>query len=103
MKQAEVKLSGRARKQVIEIQRWWKRNRPAAPRLFREELGHALEALATSPMQGMPFLDPEVPGLRRLLLFRTSYHLYYSIREDGALVIVEAIWHAARGQGPDLG
>ena len=44
MKQAEVKLSGRARKQVIEIQRWWKRNRLAAPRLFREELGHALEA-----------------------------------------------------------
>ena len=103
MSLVRVKLSRRAEKQVREIQRWWKNNRPAAPRLFREELGHAIEALVQSPLQGVPFLEPEVPGLRRLLLMRTSYHLYYSIHDEGAVVVIEAVWHAARGKGPDLG
>ena len=103
MSQVRVKLSLCAQKQVKEIQRWWQGNRPKAPKLFREELGHAIDALALSPLQGVPYLEPEVPGLRRLLLMRTSYHLYYSIRDEGALVVIEAVWHAARGQGPDLG
>lgn len=103
MSQVRVKLSLRAQKQVKEIQRWWQGNRPKAPKLFREELGHAIDALALSPLQGVPYLEPEVPGLRRLLLMRTSYHLYYSIRDEGSLVVIEAVWHAARGQGPDLG
>ena len=102
MSQVRVKLSRRAQMQVNEIHRWWKRNRPAAPKLFREELGHAIEVLAHFPLQGVPYIEPEVPGLRRLLLMRTSYHLYYSIRDEGNLVVIEALWHAARGQGPDL-
>lgn len=51
-------LSPPAQKQIKEIQRWWARDRPAAPRLFREE---------------------------------------------GSPVVIEAVWHAAPGQGPDLG
>jgi hypothetical protein len=38
--------------------------------------------------------------VRRFLLPRSRYHLYYSI--DGELVKVRAVWHTARGKGPSL-
>ena len=102
MSLVRVQFSKRAQKQVNEIQRWWKHNRPAAPKLLRGELGQTVEALTLSPFQGVPYVEPEVPGLRRLLPLRTPYHLHYPIRDEGTLVVVKAVWHAARGQGQDL-
>lgn len=40
------------------------------------------------------------PGVRRLLLRRTHYHLYFV--EEPARVYVIAVWNFYRGRGPRL-
>jgi plasmid stabilization system protein ParE len=39
-------------------------------------------------------------GVRRLLLRRTRYHIYFV--EEPHRVLVVAVWGANRGRGPDL-
>jgi hypothetical protein len=38
--------------QILTIDRWWRRERPAAPNLFAEELAAAFELLASVPKAG---------------------------------------------------
>ncbi len=40
------------------------------------------------------------PGVRRLLLRATRYHVYYRVRDETLEVL--AVWHATRGTGPGL-
>jgi plasmid stabilization system protein ParE len=47
----------------------------------------------------MPHPKGEV---RRMLLPRTQYCVYYFIDETARLVTVLAVWHTARGRGPKL-
>jgi len=39
-------------------------------------------------------------GIRRLILPRTRYHVYY--RVAGQVLEILAVWHAVRGSGPGL-
>jgi len=39
-------------------------------------------------------------GIRRVLMPRSRYHVYYSIEEKFGIVRVHAVWHAARGVTP---
>lgn len=41
-------------------------------------------------------------GVRRMLLARTSYHLYYVIDESAGSVELLALWHTRRGSKPTL-
>lgn len=55
----------------------------------------------------MPFAGESVPhsriaGLRRVLLGRTRYHLYYTVSEDATVVEILSLWHTARGKAPRL-
>ncbi|MGE3172229.1 MAG: type II toxin-antitoxin system RelE/ParE family toxin [Planctomycetota bacterium] len=77
--------------------------RSAAPTLFLDELEHAIDRLSTMPGSGAPFRSQSVPGVRRVLLPGSRYHVYYSIDEGAHEVLVRAIWHGARGHGPSLG
>ncbi|HZZ84373.1 MAG TPA: type II toxin-antitoxin system RelE/ParE family toxin [Anaeromyxobacteraceae bacterium] len=94
----KVELSAEAQAQVDRIDAWWRENRRAAPNLFAEELEEALRALAVAPALGVRY--PRRPGVRRLLLNRTHYHLY--LLEEATRVYVVAIWSAYRGRGPRL-
>ena len=90
----------RVETQIEAIDFWWRENRPAAPRLFVEELAACFDLLGCLPHVGRPYAHHEVRGLRRLLLRSTGYHVYYVVRGD--VVIVVAVWNALRGAGPDL-
>jgi plasmid stabilization system protein ParE len=94
-----VELSDEARSQVKSIDEWWRRNRPAAPDLFTLELEHALTRLERTPTLGTPY-ETEARVLRRLLLRRTHYHLYF-VEREGALFVL-AVWSAFRGRGPKV-
>ena len=96
-----VEFAPRALAQVRQIETWWRANRPAAVTLFSDELIRLLERLAegTAPGVRYPFGAFEV---RRVLLPRSRYHVYYSIEREEDLVKVRAVWHAARGRGPAL-
>jgi plasmid stabilization system protein ParE len=94
----KVELSGEARAEVERADAWWRENRPAAPDLFANELDQALVALEGAPGLGLRY-EPK-PGIRRLLLQRTSYHLYFLVQADRVYVV--AVWSAYRGRGPAL-
>jgi plasmid stabilization system protein ParE len=94
----KVELSGEAKAQVDRADAWWRENRPAAPDLFANELDQALIGLEGAPGLGLRY-EPK-PGIRRLLLQRTSYHLYFLVQADRVHVV--AVWSAYRGRGPAL-
>ncbi len=68
-----------AASQVETVDSWWVMNRGASSGLFGDELTRAIERLATFPGSGAPFQSKVVPELKRVLLGRSHYHLYYTI------------------------
>jgi plasmid stabilization system protein ParE len=82
--------------------RWWNDNRPKAPGLFLEKLDAGLERLMSTPMAGLRYRGSGITGMRRLVMPRTRYHVYYTVVEEEALVRIHAIWHSSRGRGPTL-
>ena len=87
--------------QIGEIDDWWRENRTAAPDLFAQELAAALALIETWPLVGRRRRHRGVPGLRRVLLRSTRYHLYY-VPVDEARLFVLAVWSAVRGRAPRL-
>lgn len=100
MSPLRIRVASEAREQITAVAAWWRANREAAPGLFRAELADALGLLATSPELGTPYPDAPLPDVRRLLMLRTRYHLYYTIDLARGEVFVRALWHASRGEGP---
>jgi plasmid stabilization system protein ParE len=95
-----VLLAARVEDQIREAEEWWRQARPSAPHRFREELVAVLERLATMPHTGAPYRPFGRLAIRRLLLRRSRYHVYYSIDEAAGAVLVRAVWHSARGRSP---
>jgi plasmid stabilization system protein ParE len=102
MKKAEVFLTPRAEGHACEISAWWRANRSSSPTLFVQELRGAINILEQSPDVGRRYQFREIGGLRRLLLPRTRYHIYYVHDETVGRVLILAVWSAVRGLGPDL-
>ncbi len=95
----KVELSEKAEAQVDVIDAWWRENRRAAADLFTNELAQALKALTDIPALGTPY-QARRTMIRRVLLRRTHYHVYF-VQEDDRLYVV-AVWSAFRGRGPKL-
>lgn len=89
--------------QAQVVNDWWERERPSAPGLFFEELTSAIERLTSMPGAGAAFDSACVPAVRRILLPKCAYHLYYTLDPKQREVVVRAVWHSARGSGPELG
>ena len=89
-----------ARAQLAAIKAWWAANRHGAPDLFADELARALAELVMLPDLGTASTDPRLPGVRRLLLARTQYLLYYRVADESLVVL--AVWHTKRGNRPPL-
>ena len=89
-----------ADQQILEIDDWWRANRRSSPDLFMSELATAFDMIASSPLIGRSYRQSPVAGTRRVLLKAARYHVYYAAR--GADVVVLAVWHARRGEGPPL-
>jgi plasmid stabilization system protein ParE len=75
-------------------------NRPAAPAAVATELQAVLELIALQPESGIATPSTRVNGLRRFLLARISYVLYYRVAPRKRIVEVIAFWHASRGTRP---
>jgi plasmid stabilization system protein ParE len=95
-----VRTTPEADAQIREVDDWWRRNRPASPNLFAEELTASFGMIANTPNIGRLYRQSPVTETRRLLLKGTRYHVYYVPRADEVQVL--AVWHAQRGVGPPL-
>ena len=98
----QVRVVPRAQAQIDEVVAWWKTNRQAAPMLVLDEFEAATERLSTAPLSGAIYRQPVFRLVRRLLLPRSRYHIYYEVHETTGLVEIVAFWHAARRRGPHL-
>ena len=95
-----VKISTRAGSQIRQVAAWWAENRTKAPGAVREDVGEALALLAHQPFLGSPCTSIGTLELRRLLLGRLRYFLYYRVTEKTADIV--AFWHASRGEPPGI-
>ncbi|MFH2006188.1 MAG: type II toxin-antitoxin system RelE/ParE family toxin [bacterium] len=99
---ASVTFSPTAQTHVETIGAWWRTNRLAAPDLLAEELAAAIDRLALSPLSGHVYEAGEAGRYLRLLLQRSRYHVYYRFAAEDDVVCIHAVWHTARGDGPEL-
>lgn len=95
-----LRVSPKAESQIRVAADWWLENRPKAPAAFAEEIERAFELIRTLPSVGEPVGHRRLSGLRRVLLGRVRYYLYYQVTVDEGSVEVLALWHTSRGTGP---
>jgi plasmid stabilization system protein ParE len=99
---AFVRTQPEADEQARVIEQWWRENRLGSPDLFTNELAAAFRLLSNAPGAGRRYSARSIPGLRRVMLPNTRYHVYYVFDAEHDEVNVLAIWSASRGKGPPL-
>ena len=97
-----VDVSPRAAGHIRAAERWGRINRPGAPNAIREELERGSALIAAQPGIGTHARNTRLANVRRVLLSRIHYHLYYRLADDPRRVEVLAFWHESRGTGPRL-
>ena len=68
--------------------------------MLSDELEAAYTLIADMPYAGEAVPHSRMIGVRRVLLGRTQYHLYYAVSEDASVVDVLSLWHTSRGKPP---
>jgi plasmid stabilization system protein ParE len=94
-----------ARRAEIDIRaaaEWWLTNRTDAPLLFAEDLKAAFDLIEQFPHAGEAVAHRRIGTVRRVLLGRVQYHLYYSVKFSEQIIEVLALWHTSRGSKPRL-
>lgn len=96
------KVAPRAAKQIRAAAEWWVKNRLKAPAAFAEDLESAFTLIQELPYAGEAIPHSRISGVRRVLLGRVQYHLYYIASTQQHVVEVLALWHTSRGSSPRL-
>ena len=96
------KVSARADRQIRAAAKWWAKNRAGAPAIFARDLATAFDLIEEFPYAGEVVPHRLVANLRRILLGRSQYHLYYVAHPSDSVVEVLALWHASRGTRPPI-
>ena len=86
------------------MQRWWRANRPRAPKLFAMELADARRQIAEKPDIGNVYAIRE-GGIvvRRVLMPKTRTHVFYEVLEGENIAMIVALWGAMKEHGPEIG
>jgi plasmid stabilization system protein ParE len=97
-----IVLPAEAEDQLRAAHEWWRENRPASPDLFVGEFEEAVRLLAEMPTIGPRFRRATIPGVRRLLLRKSRYWIYYVHDDARSVVYVLSVWGTRRGMDPPL-
>jgi plasmid stabilization system protein ParE len=98
----QVIISPTAGRHIKDAAAWWAEKRPAAPDVFKDELNQALNLIAAHPSVGMRAANVKLSGVRRILLGRARYHIFYRLSSDGKTVGILALWNSRRGSAPPI-
>jgi len=82
----EIILSPRARRQLLVALAWWYSHRDKAPDAFDEDLNATWELLGSAPDVGKA-VSARRPGVRRVLMERVRYYVYYRVAARGVVEI----------------
>jgi plasmid stabilization system protein ParE len=91
------RIKARAKREIEKAAEWWAENRLAA---VRKDVEDALKILVEQPGIGTKVETGRSPQVRRFLLNRTNYFLYYRVRR--AELEVLSVWHTSREHGPSV-
>jgi hypothetical protein len=80
---------------------WWREHRDAK-RLFAQEFLAAIRHLRTSPETGALYGRRRGRIIRRWLMPKTEYQVYYRFDREQNLLVIYSVWSARRGRGPTL-
>lgn len=94
-----VEFVPRAARQVAQARQWWVEHRDKAPDAFDEDIDELLAVLEQMP-HGVGAPVRLRPGVRRAVLRRVRYNVYYLVEDSCVLIL--AVWHASRGEPPVL-
>ena len=86
----EVVFLPAAAREASDAQDWYEREAPGFGVRFREELHRAVQRLADNPLQFPQVVAP----MRRALLRRFPYALYFGVVDDSVFVV--ACIHSSR-------
>jgi plasmid stabilization system protein ParE len=89
-----IQILDRARREIAVDIAWWRLHRSSDPRALRDEIARGCDLLSRNPEAGPAAED--YPGVRRLLLLRVSYHLYYRVNHAARQIEIVALWHTRR-------
>ena len=98
----KIRVSGRARVRICRLDEWWRSHRLDAPELFKQELASAFERILRAPKARRPHAQIENKPVWRVLLPKTEQHVYYTVDDAAAEVVIEPVGGARRGRGPTL-
>ena len=98
-----LRVAPQAESQIREAAGWWLSNRPKAPQAFTQDLEKAFGLISSLPRAGQKVHHSTMAGLRRVLMGRVRYYLYYRVDAATERVEVLALWHASRRAQPRLG
>ena len=98
----DIDISDLAKAQIRTAEEWWRLNRPKAPNAIREELERASAILTLQPEAGARARNVALVGVRRLLLDRVRYYVYYRLLDDPGRIEILAFWHASREGVPPV-
>lgn len=83
-----------AHRQIAQISSWWHQSRSSVPQLFDDELDRALLRLAEYSYLGVRSPWRRLPDVRRLLVRRVGYVVFYRPRPRARRIDILAVWHA---------
>ena len=89
----DVVIMPRARHQIESAANWWNDHRDKAPEAFEEDLSSGIAAIAENAATGTIVKRGKFT-VRRILLTRIRYYLYYRVRDE--IVEVISVWHSSR-------
>ncbi len=103
MKRYRIRVLPKAEEQLAVIEVWWRQHRRAHPELVAEEMDEATRTLAAFPEAGVEHRARGRGAMRKMLLPRSQYLVFYKVNINEGVVEIFAVWHASRGKGPPLG
>lgn len=69
---------------------------------MQSRAAYAERRLRAKPTLGLIYVEHKSGVVRRVLLTKTSHHLYYRYNPDREELIVLAVWGAPKERGPKL-
>jgi addiction module RelE/StbE family toxin len=91
-----VGFTPRALADVQRVAKWWRTNRPSAPRLFQNELDLALLRIAAHPEIGASIQLRVYPDARTYLLRKSGYVVLYNVDDAAGVVAIARVRHTHR-------
>jgi len=94
-------MTKRAERSLERIMRWWHESADQ-PGLFTRELLDAIHMLETTRSPGSPYRTRGHPKAKRILLRKSSCHVYFEVDEARQIIEILELWSAQRGRSPKL-